>query len=103
MERVYYLLNANTRQTPIFIYEVQHKQAHWVMNARKANNLATHNAQTYNLKKLKNLQTHQRMNLQTQKLTNSSTYKLINSKTHQLKNLNRYFLFYNSAQIFSPF
>ena len=55
MERVYYLLNANTRQTPIFIYEVQHKQAHWVMNARKANNLATHNAQTYKLKKLKNL------------------------------------------------
>ena len=61
------------------MYEVQHKQAHWVMNARKANNLATHNAQTYKPQKLKNLQ------------------------THQLKNLNRYFLFYNSAQIFSPF
>lgn len=37
------------------MYEVQHKQAHWVMNARKANNLATHNAQTYKPKKLKNL------------------------------------------------
>ena len=37
------------------MYEVQHKQAHWVMNARKANNLATHNAQTYKLKKLKKL------------------------------------------------
>ena len=55
------------------MYEVQHKQAHWVMNARKANNLATHNAQTYKLKKLKNSQTHQ--------LINSSTQKLINSKT----------------------
>ncbi len=47
------------------MYEVQHKQAHWVMNARKANNSST----------------HQRTNLQpqkTQKLINSSTYKLIN-------------------------
>ena len=55
------------------MYEVQHKQAHWVMNARKANNLATHNAQTYKLKKLKNSKTHQ--------LITSSTQKLINSKT----------------------
>jgi len=77
------------------MYEVQHKQAHWVMNARKANNLATHNAQTYKPKKL--------INSSTCKPKNSQTYKHINSRTYKLKNLNRYFLFYNSAQIFSPF
>mgnify|MGYP001739689133 CR=1 FL=1 len=85
------------------MYEVQHKQAHWLINARKTNNSSTH--QRTNLQPQK---TQKLINSSTYKLTHSSTYKVINSKTHQpktnqLKNLNYYFLFYNYTQFFTPF
>ena len=60
------------------MYEVQHKQAHWVMNALKSNNSATHNAQTYKLKKLKKSKTYQLNNFPTHQLTNLQTQKLTN-------------------------
>jgi hypothetical protein len=48
------------------------------MNARKLNNSATHNAQTYNLKKLKNSKIYQLNNLPTHQLTNLQTQKITN-------------------------
>ena len=104
MERSLLSLQCQHKTSTLLIYEVQHKQTHWVMNARKANNLATHNAQTYKLRnsknyKLINLQTHQLINLQTQKLTNSSTCKLKNSQTDKHINSRTYKLINSKTQI----
>ena len=38
-----------------------------------------------------------------EQLTKASTHELTNSQTHKLENLNLYLLFYNNAQIYTPF
>ena len=98
-------ISTNVEGFIIFVMPTQHKHSAHVRSAAQTSSLA------YKRTKTQQLINTQRTNLQTQKLINSSTCKPknsqtdkhINSRTYKLKNLNRYFLFYNSAQILSPF